>query len=182
MGVIRQEYDDTAGAAKMIAEKQLMDCAAIASRKAAELYGLEILDEGIQDMTGNITRFVVLSREPHMVREASDGRENEAYKTSIMFSMKEGPGVLFRALSVFALRDITLTKIESRPLRSTPLVSMDEESAMGALRGSDGFNYLFYIDFVGSVGNENCQNALRNLEEFASMVRVLGSYPRDMLH
>jgi arogenate/prephenate dehydratase len=182
MGVIRQEYDDTAGAAKMIAEKQLMDCAAIASRKAAELYGLEILDEGIQDMTGNITRFVVLSREPHMVREASDGPEKEAYKTSIMFSMKEGPGVLFRALSVFALRDITLTKIESRPLRSTPLVSMDEESAMGALRGSDGFNYLFYIDFVGSVGNENCQNALRNLEEFASMVRVLGSYPRDMLH
>ncbi len=117
-----------------------------------------------------------------MIRETGEGRENAAYKTSIMFSMREGPGVLFRALSVFALRDITLTKIESRPLRSTPLVSMDEESGMGGLRGSDGFNYLFYIDFVGSVGNVNCQNALRNLEEFATMVRVLGSYPRDMIH
>ena len=181
LGVVRQEYDDTAGAAKMIAENKLTDCAAVASRKAAELYGLDILEEGIQDMTGNITRFVVLSREPCMVREATEGRDNEAYKTSIMFSLKEGPGVLFRALSVFALRDITLTKIESRPLRSTPLVSMDDESGLG-LRGSEGFNYLFYIDFVGSLGNENCQNAIRNLEEFATMVRILGSYPRDMLH
>ena len=190
MGVVRQEYDDTAGAAKMIAEKNLRDCAAVASRKAGELYGLDVLDEGIQDMLGNITRFVVLSREPYMIRPGS-GLRNDEFKTSIMFSLKEGPGVLFRAMSVFALRDITLTKIESRPLRSTPLVSMTsmdwdeggmDERGMATPKGSEGFNYLFYIDFVGSLGDSNCQNAIRNLEEFATMVRVLGSYPRDMEH
>lgn len=183
MGVVRQEYDDTAGAAKMIAEKGLRDCAAVASKKAGELYGLEVLDEGIQDMSGNITRFVVLAREPYMIRE-QNGLTCDEYKTSILFSLKEGPGVLFRALSVFALRDITLTKIESRPLRTTPLVSMAsmDDGEWGGAKGSEGFNYLFYIDFVGSLGDSNCQHAVRNLEEFATMVRVLGSYPRDMEH
>ena len=175
MGVIRQEWDDTAGAAKMIAENELMDCAAIASRKAAELYGLNVLDEGIQDMKGNITRFVVLSRDP----KTSLTGPPEDFKTSILFSLKEGPGVLFKALSVFALRDISLTKIESRPLRSSPLVSADFDEGM---KGSSGFNYLFYIDFIGSLHDDNCQNALRNLEEFSIFVRVLGSYPRDLDH
>lgn len=176
MGVIRQEYDDTAGAAKMIAERQLMDCAAIASMKASELYGLNVLDRGIQDTKGNITRFVVLSREPTM---ASGSRPSDEYKTSIVFSLNEGPGVLFKALSVFALRDITLTKIESRPLRTSPLVSADFDDEM---KGSSGFNYLFYIDFIGSLHDDNGRNALRNLEEFAKFVRVIGSYPRDLDH
>lgn len=176
MGVIRQEFDDTAGAAKMIAECQLRDCAAIASIKAAELYGLNVLDRSIQDTKGNITRFVVLSREPTM---ALGTRPSDDYKTSIVFSLNEGPGVLFKALSVFALRDITLTKIESRPLRASPLVSADFDDEM---KGSSGFNYLFYIDFIGSLHDDNGRNALRNLEEFAKFVRVIGSYPRDLDH
>lgn len=176
LGVIREEVDDTAGAAKFIAENKLTGCAAIASRKAAELYGLNVLDESIQDMMGNITRFVVLSREPKVSILSG---ESSNYKTSILFSLEEGPGVLFKALSVFALRDISLTKIESRPLRSSPLVSVDFEDG---IKGSSGFNYLFYIDFIGSLRDENCQNALRHLEEFAIFVRVLGSYPRDLVH
>lgn len=176
LGVIREEVDDTAGAAKTIAENNLTGCAAIASRKAAELYGLNVLDESIQDMMGNITRFVVLSRDPKVSMLSEDSSN---YKTSILFTLEEGPGVLFKALSVFALRDISLTKIESRPLRSSPLVSVDFEDG---IKGSSGFNYLFYIDFIGSLRDENCQNALRHLEEFAIFVRVLGSYPRDLAH
>lgn len=177
MGVIRQEYDDTAGAAKMISECQLRDCAAIASIKASELYGLDVLDRSIQDTKGNITRFVVLSREPTV---SSGTRPSDEYKTSIVFSLNEGPGVLFKALSVFALRDITLTKIESRPLRASPLVTIDFDDE--EMKGSSGFNYLFYIDFIGSLHDENGKNALRNLEEFAKFVRVIGSYPRDLDH
>jgi arogenate/prephenate dehydratase len=177
MGVIRQEYDDTAGAAKMIAECQLKDCAAIASIRASELYGLNVLDRGIQDTKGNITRFVVLSRDPTM---ALGTQPSDEYKTSIVFSLNEGPGVLFKALSVFALRDISLTKIESRPLRASPLLSADFSD--NEAKGSFGFNYLFYIDFIGGLHDENAKNALRNLDEYAKFIRVIGSYPRDLDH
>lgn len=166
-GVSREAVDDTAGAARYIAENDVRDAAAVASRKAAELYGLHVLDEGIQDMKDNLTRFIVLSRDPVVVGRSGD----DVYKTSIVFSLEEGPGVLFKALSVFALRDINLSKIESRPLRSSPLVSESDENVRG-------FNYLFYVDFIGSLDDEPCQNALRHLQEFAPFVRVLGSYPR----
>jgi arogenate/prephenate dehydratase len=170
-GVVREAVDDTAGAAKMIAENGWKDTAAVASRRAGELYGLEILDEGIQDMKDNITRFIVLSRDP-LVTTSGDG---SLYKTSVVFSLKEGPGMLFKALSVFALRDIDLTKIESRPLRTKPLIL-----AQNGEDGVRGFNYLFYIDFVGELSDPTCQNALRHLQEIAPFLRVLGSYPRDM--
>ena len=97
--------DDTAAAAQQIAKEGIRDCAAVASRRAAELYGLNVLAEGIQDNADNITRFVALSREP------IPPRLDVAFKTSIVFSLQEGPGVLFRALSCFALRDIDLSKV-----------------------------------------------------------------------
>lgn len=172
--VIREAVDDTAGAAKMIAENGWKDAAAVASKRAAELYGLEILDEGIQDQKDNVTRFIVLSRDPLVPTRAESGR----YKTSVVFSLQEGPGMLFKALSVFALRDIDLTKIESRPLRSNPLLLSDVGDGNGG--GVRGFNYLFYIDFVGSLADPMCQNALRHLQEIAPFLRVLGTYPRDL--
>lgn len=95
------------------------------------------------------------------------------YKTSFVFSLKEGPGNLFKALSVFALRDIDMTKIESRPMRSNPIVVSSSEGAPRRL------NYLFYVDVLASVSDPNCQNALKHLEEIAPFMRVLGSYPVD---
>ncbi|KAL6766160.1 ADT1 [Auxenochlorella protothecoides x Auxenochlorella symbiontica] len=149
------------------------DVAAVASRRAGELYGLSVLEDGIQDQCDNVTRFIVLSRDPQVAAQPNDTRP---YKTSIVFTLHAGPGMLFKALSVFALRDIDLTKIESRPMRENPLVlSMDyDDSSMRT------FNYMFYIDFVGSLAEPKVQNALRHMEEISPFLRILGSYPRDV--
>lgn len=172
-GVVREAVDDTAGAAKLIMENEWRDAAAVASRRAGELYGLNVLDEDIQDMKDNVTRFVVLSRDPLVATDAL--ASTLPYKTSIVFSLQEGPGMLFKALSVFALRDIDMTKIESRPMRANPLILSDS----GGNGQQRSFNYLFYIDFIGSLADPQAQNALRHLQEIAPFLRVLGSYPMD---
>lgn len=106
------------------------------------------------------------------------GAETLRHKTSIVFSLKEGPGQLFKALSVFALRDIDMTKIESRPMRTNPLVVMPSNGGGGS--AGTRFNYLFYVDFLGTLSDPVSQNALRHLQEFAPFLRVLGSYPMDL--
>ncbi|CAN6818459.1 unnamed protein product [Brassica oleracea var. botrytis] len=164
LGLVREAVDDTAGAAKLIALEGLSDAAAVASAKAAKIYGLSVVAEDIQDDSDNVTRFLMLAREPIIPGT------NKLFKTSIVFSLEEGPGVLFKALAVFALRQINLTKMESRPLRKTP---------MRASGGLKYFDYLFYVDFEASMADEVAQNALRHLEEFATFLRVLGSYPVD---
>jgi len=173
LGVVKEAVDDTAGAAQIVAREQLQGVGALCSRRAAELYGLDVLEEGVQDVKDNITRFIVLSRDPLVTHEA-DVRK---FKTSVVFSLGEGPGQLFKALSVFALRDIDMTKIESRPLRSNPLVVSKGDDS-GQLSGQR-FNYLFYVDFVGTLADVRCQNALRHLQELAPFMRVLGTYPMD---
>jgi prephenate dehydratase len=151
-GIKAEQVYDTAGSVKMLKESGARDVAAIASKRAAELYGMQILEEGIEDNAENYTRFLAVQR-------VSTVPEGEA-KTSIVFTLKNVPGSLFKAMSVFALRDIDLTKIESRPLQGSP------------------WEYLFYIDLIGSTQDETVRRALDHLGEYAVMLRVLGSYPR----
>lgn len=172
LGVIREAVDDTAGAAQFIAAHNLRDTGAVASARAAEIYGLDVLADGIQDDLDNVTRFLMLAREPIIPRV------DRPFKTSITFTLEEGPGVLFKALAVFALRDLNLTKIESRPLRKRPLRVVDD-STNGTAK-SVYFDYLFFVDFEASMADQRAQNALGHLQEFATFLRVLGSYPMDI--
>ncbi|KAJ4816713.1 Arogenate dehydratase [Rhynchospora pubera] len=167
--LVREAVDDTAGAAQYIAINNLRDAAAIASSRAADLYGLNILASDIQDDQDNVTRFLMLAREPIIPRSGKQ------FKTSIVFSLEEGPGVLFKALAVFAMRDINLTKIESRPSKKRPLRICDDGNGR-----SKYFDYLFYVDFEASMADSNSSNALNHLKEFATFLRVLGSYPMDV--
>ncbi len=145
---------DTAGAVKMIKENKMMDSAAIASRRAAELYDMQILDEGIEDRKNNYTRFLVLS--PKKVR--GDDMKAEKYKTSMIFSVKHVPGALFGIIGEFAIRRINLTKVESRPTKETP------------------WEYNFYVDFEGHAQDKAVQEALRSIKPKTSYVKILGSY------
>ena len=141
---------DTAGSAKLVKEKQLAGAGAIASERAAQVFGLEILQSEVQDFSDNITRFLVVSRvaDPDPLVD----------KTTVVFSLPNEPGALFKALSVFALRDIDLTKIESRPIRGRP------------------WEYLFYVDLPLGRHDLRCSRALVHLAEFARSMRTLGSY------
>jgi prephenate dehydratase len=147
---------DTAGSARLVKSLNDPSLAAIASTRAAQVYGLQVLIENLEDDPSNFTRFLALSREPLVVSDPEEGD----YKTSVVFSLVNQPGALFKALSVFALRDIDLTKIESRPIQGKP------------------WEYMFYIDFAGHQGAKNCSRAMDHLAELAPYLRVLGSYPR----
>jgi prephenate dehydratase len=157
-------FYDTAGSVKHVIGNQLKDAAGIAGRLAAREYAGEILESSIEDDKSNFTRFFLIRK-----LGRSSGRKNEsadyhrliprgANKTSIVFQVKNVPGALFKSLSVFALRDITLSKIESRPRRGRP------------------WEYVFYVDFLRG-DDEPARNALRHLEEVADFVKVLGIYP-----
>jgi prephenate dehydratase len=156
MGIERVAQKDTAGSARLIAEWQNPHEASVASTRAAEVYHLEILRENLEDNPHNFTRFLALTKERLIVEDPEGGD----YKTSVVFSLKNTPGILFKALSVFALRDIDLTKIESRPIQGQP------------------WEYIFYVDFAGHQQALNCSRALDHLGELAVFMRVLGSYPR----
>jgi prephenate dehydratase len=144
-------FYDTAGSVKHVVAEGLRDAAGIASRRAAEVYAGKILKCGVEDDKKNFTRFFLIKRgKPQSARGAN--------KTSLAFSVKNIPGALFKALSVFALRDISLSKIESRPVRGRP------------------WEYVFFVDLLRG-DDEDSRNALRHLGEVAELVKVLGIYP-----
>lgn len=157
--VTRETYYDTAGSVKMLVEAGLTDAGAIASARAAEIYGARIVKRSIEDDRQNHTRFFLLRR-PEWFKRHHLSAGKRGWKTSLVFSTRNVPGALFRSLSALALRDLNLTKIESRPLRGKP------------------WEYLFYVDLLGHVEEERVKNALRHLGELADLLRVLGSYPR----
>ena len=143
---------DTAGSVKIIKENKLTNAAAIASEKAADLYDMKILARDIADNPSNYTRFLVLGLE--------DAAPTGDDKTSIIFSAKHAPGTLYHALGEFASRNINLTRIESRPTKTT------------------AWQYNFYLDFEGHRTEKRCAEALQALEKYATFLKILGSYPR----
>ena len=143
------EVASTAQAAQMAAQDATL--AAIAGRLASEFYGLEIVEENIEDQSNNITRFLVIRDQI--------SRPTGEDKTSIIFSVKDEVGILHRMLEPFAKNRINLTKIESRPLKNKP------------------WEYLFFLDFNGHVEEPGICKALKQLEKICIFVKVIGSYP-----
>jgi prephenate dehydratase len=142
---------DTAGAAEIVAEQGREGVAAIASAKAAEIYGLEILRVGIEDRPDNSTKFVGIAKSPTTLL-------GEPNKTSIVFATADVPGALSRVLEEFAKRDLNLSKLESRPSRMK------------------AWQYHFYLDFDAGASDEKAQEALSSLADHTSFLRVLGTY------
>ncbi|HLW52248.1 MAG TPA: prephenate dehydratase [Candidatus Angelobacter sp.] len=152
-GVASVGFYDTAGAVKYVMANKLADTAAIASRQAAREYGGRVLLSGIEDDRQNFTRFFLIKKKGKRPQVIKSG------KTSLVFSLQNVPGALFKALSVFALRDLDLSKIESRPVRGKP------------------WEYMFFLDVL--CGDDKVMDlALEHLEEVAGFVKVLGVYPQ----
>ena len=143
---------DTAGAVKMIQQTGLMEAAAIASKRAADLYGMRICEESIEDKKNNYTRFLVLSK----AQSKPTGNDG----TSIIFSVRHIPGALFSILEEFARRRINLTKIESRPTKEAP------------------WEYNFYVDFNGHATDENIAHTLQLVKNKSAFFKILGSYKK----
>jgi len=156
----RMPFYDTAGSVKMLMDEGLSDAGAIASAVAAEIYGARILRRSIESDRQNFTRFFLLRTPEYSRRHPVKAAVPAQWKTSLVFSTRNIPGALFRAISAFALRDLNLTKIESRPLRGKP------------------WEYLFYLDFLGRADSPEAVNALNHLAEIADLLRVLGCYPK----
>jgi prephenate dehydratase len=156
------QFYDTAGSVKHVIADGLKDAAGIAGKQAAREYSAKILQAGIEDDKSNFTRFFLIRKISKSKKKGVAGYQQMiprgADKTSIAYQVKHlPPGTLFKSLSVFALRDISLSKIESRPMRGTP------------------WQYVFYVDFLRG-DDESARNALQHLREFADVVKVLGIY------
>jgi prephenate dehydratase len=157
-------FYDTAGSVKHVIADQLRDAAGIAGKQAAREYSGKILESSIEDDKRNFTRFFLIRKVGGGAGKRKGSADYHrliprgANKTSIVFQVKNTPGALFKSLSVFALRDISLSKIESRPMRGRP------------------WEYVFYVDFLRG-DDEPARNALRHLGEVAEFVKVLGIYP-----
>ncbi|MEY4642964.1 MAG: hypothetical protein RLZZ227_2958 [Pseudomonadota bacterium] len=149
-GIEKVSVSSNAEAARLAAQQR--GIAAIAGKTAAELYGLQVLAEGIEDSVDNTTRFVLLSRD-----QTTDSTGHD--KTSIIISAHNEPGTLFRALEPFHRFGVNLTKLESRPSRKS------------------AWSYSFYVDFDGHVADARIQSALQELRQHALDIKMLGSYP-----
>jgi prephenate dehydratase len=153
----RVPHYDTAGSVKMVMAERPEGAAAIASEIAAKIYGGEILKREIEDDRQNFTRFFLLEPTGSKPRNGRALR-GRAWKTSLVFSTHNRPGLLYRALSAIVLRDLNLVKIESRPRRGKP------------------WEYMFYVDLLAHRDEQRVRNALQHLTELTDFLRVLGTY------
>lgn len=182
MGAVARAEYDTAGSAKMLADNQWKDTAAVASDLAAEYYGLQVLERNVEDDESNFTRFLLLSKKEDL---GLDAKSDTEFKTSLVFSFMDSneKGQLYKALSAFSLRDIDLAKIESRPWGYSAAQQLAESidspdfSISSTTDDRRKYKYLFYVDIIGHQTDESIVNALRHLREFCKFVRVLGSFP-----
>jgi chorismate mutase/prephenate dehydratase len=148
-----QSFTDTAMSVKRVREEGDSSHAAVASERAAALYGLKVLARNIENQKDNFTRFMVIARQPLQI----DARI--PCKTSLIFSTKHEQGALVRCLNLLSQRGLNLTKLESRPRLHSP------------------FEYLFYVDFEGNLQSEPVQQALTEMAAHTNYLKVLGSYP-----
>jgi prephenate dehydratase/prephenate dehydrogenase len=188
LGITPVATYDTAGSAKMISEGEGLperpkctpeNTAAIASDLAGKTYGLNCLGEGIEDDDTNFTRFLLLYRKD-VVQYLT---KKIPAKTSVVFTLPNTPGALYKALACFASRDIDFSKIESRPTSASLLNFLKFKSQQMGKKARNKadlprFRYCFYLDFLANQLDENTQNALAHLREQADFVRILGSYPQ----
>jgi prephenate dehydratase len=138
------------------------DQGAIASRRAADVYGADVLAEAIEDHPENYTRFLLITTPARATEAAATPKTaTVGHKTSLVFRVANRPGALFECLGHFASRGVDLAKIESRPLRGRP------------------FEYVFYLDLLGDAAEARVAEALAALLRSTAMLRILGSYPRD---
>lgn len=147
---------DTAGSAKIIRQEERRGAGAIASRRAAEIYRLEILAESIQNQPDNFTRFVAIAPPGKPSPFPASGPR----KTSLVLSLANEPGALHHALGVLAKRGIQLTRLESRPNRKKP------------------WEYRFFLDFEGDLQEPRVAEAVADLRRLAASILPLGSYPQ----
>jgi chorismate mutase / prephenate dehydratase len=145
-------FYDTAGSAKMLKEKNLRNAGAIASKRAAAVYGLKVIAKEIEMNKHNYTRFVIITKKHVKIKDRK--------KTSIVFKINDSPGTLFNALSCFAKNKVNLLYIQSRPIRGRP------------------WEYSFYVDCDGDVTSRALRDTLYMLKEKSVYVKVLGSYPK----
>jgi prephenate dehydratase len=143
---------DTAGSAKLISEKKLVNSAAVAGKRVSQIYGMKVLAEDIQTIPSNYTKFFVVSKE-----KANYAHKN---KTSLVFATENTPGALYHCLGTFVTRGINLTKLESRPSKDKP------------------WEYVFYVDFEGHTEDNTCGQALAALQGITRFLKILGSYPK----
>ena len=149
------QFFDTAASAMHVAKGMNPTYAAIASLESAETYGLKVLAEKIEDNEQNFTRFLIIESDTKPFKLDTDFSQ---YKTSIVYALKNMPGALHKSLAVFAMRDIDLLKIESRPIPGSP------------------WQYLFYLDFQGAMTDVHCHKAVDHLQEITQYIKVLGTY------
>ena len=146
---------DTAGSVKMVKDLNKENCACIASKEAAQIYEMPIIQENIANNLNNYTRFLILSK--------SNSSETGNDKTSIIFSIKHEPGSLFRIIENFHKNNVNLTKIESRPTKANT------------------WEYNFYVDFEGHQNNSKIAEMLKKIGQDTLFLKILGSYPSAKL-